>query len=89
VRAAAKQTRVDEDPLTGSGLDVGQTPGWAVVDIYGNYVINKTVSVRFGIDNLLDKEYAQHLNRSSAFDPLQVQVDEPGISGWVKLAAQF
>ena len=89
VRAAAKQTRVDADPLTGSGLDVGKTPGWTVVDVYGRYDVSHNVAVNFGIDNLFDKAYAQHLNRSSAFDPLQVQVNEPGTSAWVKLSATF
>ncbi|WP_078462919.1 TonB-dependent copper receptor [Solemya velum gill symbiont] len=89
VRAAAKQTRVDDDASTGSGLDVDQTPGWAVVDLYGEYRVNSNVTVDFGVDNLFDEEYAQHLNRSSAFDPTQIQVNEPGISAWVKLHASF
>jgi iron complex outermembrane receptor protein len=89
VRAAARQTRVDDDPLTGSGLDVDKTPGWAVVDVFGRYEVNDRVALNFGVDNLFDKNYAQHLNRSSAFDPLQVQVNEPGVSAWVKLSAQF
>ena len=89
VRAAAKQTRVDADPLTGSGLDVGKTPGWTVVDVYGRYDVSHNDAVNFGIDNLFDNAYDQHLNRSSAFDPLQVQVNEPGTSAWVKLSATF
>jgi len=89
VRAAAKQNRIDDNPLTGSGLDVGDTAGWAVVDVHGSYNINKQVTLNLGVDNLFDEEYAQHLNRSSAFDPLQVQVNEPGISAWVKLSARF
>lgn len=89
VRGAAKQTRVDTDPLTGSGLDAQQTPAWAVVDLYGSYHFNNSTILRFGIDNLFDKSYPQHLNRSSAFDPQQVQVNEPGISAYVQLAARF
>ena len=89
LRFAAKQTRVDDDPLTGSGLDSGETAGWAVADLYGRYRINDRFSLDAGIDNLFDKEYAQHLNRASAFDPEQVQVNEPGISAWIKLSARF
>lgn len=89
VRGAAKQTRVDSDPLTGSGLDVQQTPAWAVLDLYGSYHFNNNTRLRFGVENVFDKNYAQHLNRSSAFDPLQVQVNEPGISAYVQLAAKF
>ena len=89
MRAAAEQTRVDDDPMTGSGLDTGETPGWAVLDLYGRYRISDRVSLDVGVDNLFDKEYAQHLNRSSAFDPTQVQVNEPGMSAWIKVSARF
>ena len=89
VRAAAKQTRVDDDPTTGSGLDVGETPGWGVVDVYGRYRFDRGITLDFGVDNLFDKAYAQHLNRSSAFDPEQVQVNEPGLSAWIRLSAEF
>lgn len=89
VRAAAKQNRVDDDPMTGSGLDTGKTPGWGVVDLYGRYHFSDSVSLDIGVDNLFDKEYAQHLNRSSAFDPQQVQVNEPGMSAWIKISARF
>ncbi len=89
IRAAAKQTRVDDDPLTGSGLDVGKTSGWGVLDLYGRYRLSAGARLDFGVDNVFDKEYAQHLNRSSAFDPIQVQVNEPGLSAWVKFNAEF
>lgn len=92
VRAADKQTRVDDDKDTGSGLDADKTPGWAVVDIYGTYSVTDAVDVDFGVDNLFDKEYAQHLNRASAFDltPADPEpVNEPGMSAWLKLRAEF
>lgn len=46
VRAVAQQTRVDDDINTGSGLDAGQTPGFAVYNLYGHYQFaeQKTVS---------------------------------------------
>ncbi len=87
--AAAQQNRVDDDPTTGSGLDSGKTPGWAVVDLYGRYTFSDAISLDAGIDNLFDKAYANHLNRSSAFDPTQIQVNEPGRSFWARLTATF
>jgi iron complex outermembrane receptor protein len=89
VRGAATQTRVDDDPLVGSGLDVGETSGWAVLDLYGRYELSDAVAVDLGVDNVFDHAYAQHLNRSSSFDPTQVQVNEPGLSAWVQLDARF
>jgi len=92
VQAAAKQTRVDTTSSTGipgDGLDVRETPGWATLNLYGSYEITEAVSISAGVDNLFDKNYAYHLNRANAFDPVQVQVNEPGRSAWVKLSAWF
>jgi iron complex outermembrane receptor protein len=89
IRFAARQTRVDDDPLTGSGLDVGQTPGFAVLDLYGSRRLGRDGQLRFGIDNVFDRAYAQHLNKANAFDVTQVRVKEPGRSVWMKLSMRF
>lgn len=88
-RGAARQTRVDSDPLTGSGLDAGKTAAWGVLDIFAQWSPGERWRLDVGVDNLLDKRYAQHLNRASAFDPQQIQVNEPGRSAWVKLQADL
>ncbi|WJW75456.1 TonB-dependent copper receptor [Thiohalobacter sp. IOR34] len=89
LQGAARQTRVDDDPATGSGLDSGQTPGYAVIDLFGEYQLGRQFRLRAGIDNLFDRTYAQHLNRANDFDPLQVQINEPGRSVWLKLNGSF
>lgn len=89
VRAAARQSRVDLDPTVGSGLDAQKTPAWAVLDLYGSYQLSEAVSINFGVDNVFDRDYAQHLNRANSFDLTQVQVDEPGRSAWLKFSAIF
>lgn len=88
-RAAARQDRVDDDPMTGSGLDAGPTPGWSVFNLRSLYAVSAAWQLEAGVDNLLDRQYAQHLNRSSAFDAEQVQVNEPGRSLWVRLSRRF
>ena len=85
-RGATKQTRVDDDPMLGSGLDARQTPGWAVLDLYAQWQLNAQWRLDLGVDNLFDRLYAQHLNRASAFDAMQVQVNEPGRSAWLRLS---
>ena len=85
VRGAAKQTRVDADPMTGSGLDTGETPSWAVLDLTGSLRLGFGFDLVAGIDNVLDNTYATHLNRSSLFDPVPVQVNEPGRVLWARL----
>lgn len=89
VRAASRQSRVDLDPTVGSGLDAQKTPAWAVLDLYGSYEVSESVSLAFGIDNLFDRDYAQHMNRANSFDPTQIQVDEPGRSAWLKASVVF
>lgn len=86
VRGASKQTRVDDNPLIGSGLDAGQTPAWAVLDLNAEVALADRWQLNVGIDNVFDRFYAQHLNRASAFDATQVQVNEPGRSAWVRLS---
>jgi iron complex outermembrane receptor protein len=60
LRWATRQTRFDDDPLTGSGLDFGGTSGYAVLDLSGSLEITTDLSVVAGADNLLDHTYADH-----------------------------
>lgn len=89
LRMVARQTRVDDNPDTGSGLDFGPTPGFAILDLYGSYRLGEQSEVRYGIDNVLDKTYAEHLNKPNAFDPSPVRVNEPGRSLWARIAVKF
>ena len=89
IRGATRQDRVDDDPATGSGLDNGETAGWTTLDLYASLTPRPAVELKLGIDNLLDKTYAEHLNRANDFDPVQVQINEPGRSIWAKAKAVF
>lgn len=90
MRAVAKQSRVDDDPASGSGVDFGVTPGYTVYRLYGLYKIGKLAEVKYGIDNLFDKYYREHLNKPSGFDPTSsTPVYEPGRSYWARLEAKF
>lgn len=88
-RVVASQTRVDDDPATGSGLDFGESDGFTVVNLYGAYQLSKQGELKFGINNLFDKLYAEHLNKPNAFDPEPIQVNEPGRSVWARLNMNF
>lgn len=85
-QGATRQRRVDDDPMIGSGLDAQQTPGWMVLNLYGQFKMGQHWQWDVGLDNVFDRDYAQHLNRASAFDVTQVQVNEPGRSAWVRLS---
>lgn len=89
VNAALRQTRVDDDAGTGSGLDVQKTPGWVTVDLHASMDLAGPFKLRGGVTNLFDREYAYHLNRANAFDPASIQVNEPGRSVYLRVSASF
>lgn len=83
VNWALKQGRVD------LSRDVQATPGYATLDLFGSYEITENVALSAGVTNLLDHSYANHLNRSNISDPVEVQVNEPGRSGYLRLNVSF
>ncbi len=85
VRWASLQTRVDDNPLTGSGLDSGETPGWAILDLSGSWDAGAGFRLIAGIDNTFDRTYAYHLNRDDFFDPVRIQINEPGRTFWLRV----
>ena len=88
---ASKQTRVDDNKKTGSGLDAGETAGYGVIDLAGDYRVNKNTVVSLGVRNIFDKTYAYHVNRANAdpFNPEATRVNEIGRSVWLNLSATF
>ena len=89
VQIVNNQSRVDDNMITGSGLDARKTPGFAVADLYGSYTFDMGARIKLGVDNIFDKTYANHLNLSNAFDVDQVQVNEPGRSIWFTMDLTF
>lgn len=77
---AFKQTRIDSNAAIGSGRDVRATPGYAVFNLKGIYKIAKTFKATLAANNIFNKKYANHLNRSNISDATEVQVFEPGRS---------
>ncbi|MEG3638072.1 TonB-dependent copper receptor [Magnetococcus sp. PR-3] len=88
-RVVSKQSRVDDDSSTGTGLDTGQTAGFSTFDIYTAYRPLERWTFKAGVNNLLDKRYAEHLNDSSTFDTTQSQVNEPGRTLWFTVGTEF
>ena len=85
-RWAASQTRVDDDPSTGSGQDLGETAGYGVLDLSGRYRIVQSLALIAGVDNVFSRTYANHLNRGNLFDPDPVRINEPGRTFWIRLS---
>lgn len=85
LRFADQQHRID----LLSKQEVGETAGYATLDLYGNYLINQMFSLKIGVDNLLDKTYAQHINRANLMDTQAFRVNEPGRNIWLRVNAEF
>ncbi len=74
------------------GQDLGRTGGFGVLSLNGAWRPLPGVLVSAGVDNLLDKAYAEHLSRGGAmvqgFEQT-TRVNEPGRTLWVKVGATF
>ncbi len=85
VRMVDEQTRVDLD----SGQDLQETPGYAVVNLRAAVHVTPSATVKLGADNLLDKNYSEHINRVDPNTGQGLLVNEPGRSIWAKVQAKF
>lgn len=89
LRLVAAQDRVDDDPATGSGLDLAPSEAFSLLDLYGNRQLSKRSKLSFGIDNVFNLTYAEHINRFNPMDPTPVKVNEPGRAVWIKAVMQL
>ncbi|SCX78968.1 TonB-dependent copper receptor [Thiohalorhabdus denitrificans] len=85
VRAVDRQDRVD----LASGQDLQETAGYAVVNLFSRVRLREGIKLRLGVDNLLDKTYATHINRQDSTSGEAILVNEPGRSVWARLEAAF
>jgi iron complex outermembrane receptor protein len=91
MRWSDSQGRIDANPMLGSGLDAGETPGWAVLNLYSRLSLGAGGELRAGVDNLFDRTYAEHLNRGNRdpFYPEPLRVNEPGRTLWARYEYRF
>jgi iron complex outermembrane receptor protein len=71
------------------GQDIGPTAGFPVLSLNAGWRSSGGVQVTAGIDNALDRTYAEHLSRAGAavagFEQT-TRVNEPGRTAWLKVA---
>ncbi|HRJ52400.1 MAG TPA: TonB-dependent copper receptor [Candidatus Thiothrix moscowensis] len=88
VRFANGQSNIDTAML--GATEVGESSGYGVLDAYGRYNISKNTKVRFGVDNVFDKTYAEHVSRRNLdLNGTIERVNEPGRTAWLKLETEF
>ncbi|GKT12188.1 MAG: iron complex outermembrane recepter protein [Thiomicrorhabdus sp.] len=72
-------------------VDFGEleTPAWSTIDLYGNYQVNKRITLSAGVDNLTDHAYQSHLNQVDSYSGSTYKVYEAGRTVWAKMNATF
>jgi len=89
-RLVAAQKRVDAGNGTEIGTDIGPSGGFGVLSAHVAYRSSKRVLLTAGIDNILDKTYAEFISRNVDPSiaglglPVTARINEPGRNYWVK-----
>jgi iron complex outermembrane receptor protein len=93
-RVVSSQQRIDRHAGNVVGQDFAASAGFAVFSLNGAYQVSRHLKLSAGVDNLLDKAYAEHLNRAGnsdfgypSSDPRSV--NEPGRTLWTKVDVSF
>jgi iron complex outermembrane receptor protein len=93
-RLVSRQNRTayGQGNIVGQDLE-GETGGFGVFSLNGGYRLNKTTRFIFGIDNLFNKTYAEHLSKSGDFvitgyEPT-MRVNEPGRIFWLRAQVEL
>lgn len=91
-RVVAAQNRTADGKGNVTSRDFGDSAGFGVLSLNAAYRFNQAVTASVGVDNLLDKAYAEHLNlagNGSFGFPADTRINEPGRTLWAKLDLSF
>ncbi|MDO5046253.1 TonB-dependent receptor domain-containing protein [Campylobacter sp.] len=89
LKYVAKQNRGDFDKNSGLGIDNKGVKAFALVDIYGAVEFRNKFGLRFGVNNIFDKEYAEFISGDhvAALNPRRVNA--PGRTVFVSFHSSF
>ena len=94
----ARQSKISDeltDDPTNPNNNNDSTPGYGLINFYGQYspASMSNVSIKAGVENLLDKEYTDHLNGFNRVAGNGVDVGErlpgPGINAFITIGVSF
>ncbi|MBP7932295.1 MAG: TonB-dependent copper receptor, partial [Comamonas sp.] len=86
-RLVAAQHRYTQDQGNVVGRDMGASSGFGVLSLHASYRVQRQLKITVGVDNLLDKTYAEHLNLAgnAGFGfPANTRLNEPGRTLWLR-----
>lgn len=91
-RLVAAQTRFDLNKGNIAGQDIGPTPGFGILSFNGGWRPTKKALITAGVDNVLDKTYAEFVSKGGVSLPgfdQTTRVNEPGRTFWLKGQLSF
>ena len=76
------------------GQDLGPSSGFGTLALNASWSYSKDLSFIFGVENLFDATYAEHVSKAGTGNDLpgseaMFRVNEPGRNLWAKLTYQF
>ena len=91
-RLVDNQNRFHKDYGNVLALDSTATEGFIVSSLQLGYTPHPMVELKFGVDNLFNKTYSEHLNRSASASvggPSASKLNEVGRSFWGRISINF
>ncbi|WP_132696645.1 TonB-dependent receptor domain-containing protein [Rhodovulum steppense] len=90
----AKQSRLDNDFVTGSGADGdgrggALAAGYGSLDLAANWSPRPNTILSLGVANVFDKDYIQLIERMDIDDPFKINPTAPGRSLWAGATIRF
>ena len=93
LRAVAAQERFAVNQGNIVGQDLGRNGGFAVFSLNGAWRPTRVLALSAGVDNVFNRTYVEHINRSAValpgYVPQSLQVNEPGRTLWAKASVRF
>lgn len=91
-RVVAKQDRISLNEGNIVSYDLQESEAFNTLSLNANYQINPAIGLAFGIDNLLDETYTEHLNKAGASvfgNASNEQFNQTGRNYWARVSMKF
>lgn len=89
LRMVARQNRADDNPAAGSGYDPTSTAGFGVLDLFAGLQFTDRIGLQLGVDNVLDRTYAEHVPYRTTDDTNLGFIYAPGRFAWARAVVNF
>lgn len=91
-RVVASQNRYAVNQGSVVSKDFDGSSGFSVLSLNGGYRVNKQMQLAFGVDNLFNRTYSEHLNLAgnAGFGyAANTRINEPGRTVWATLSMRY